>query len=157
MGTGPIAVGDDAPLFALKDQHKREHRLRQLRGRRVLLSFHPLAWTPVCGDWMRIMENSIEVLEELNCVAFTVSVDSTPSKLAWAESLGVPRLKMLSDFWPHGEYSGKMGLFKESVGFSERANVLIDEHGKVVWLKVYEVGELPDIQQILGQLRNLNN
>jgi peroxiredoxin len=42
-----IEVGSPAPEFALKDQNGRTVRLSSLKGKRVLLSFRPLAWTPV--------------------------------------------------------------------------------------------------------------
>ena len=48
-----IAVGDSAPDFILKDNHDKEIRLSDYRGKKVLLSWHPLAWTSVCTDQMR--------------------------------------------------------------------------------------------------------
>jgi len=42
-----IEVGSQAPDFALKDQDRKTVRLSSLKGKRVLLSFRPLAWTPV--------------------------------------------------------------------------------------------------------------
>ncbi len=42
-----IAVGDNAPEFALKDHLGREVRLADFRGKgHVLLLFYPLDWTP---------------------------------------------------------------------------------------------------------------
>lgn len=152
---GTIEVGDEAPEFVLKDQHKREHRLSELRGKRVLLAFHPLAWTAVCGDEIRSLEEHYDTFRELNTVPFSISVDSPPAKLAWSEDMGIEDLSMLSDFWPHGEYTRKMGLLREANGFAERANVIIDEHGVVAWVKVYEVPETPDIGEVLDVLRDM--
>ena len=45
------------------------------------------------------------------------------------------------------------GLFREVEGFSERANVLIDEAGKVIWVKVYDIPQLPDIEEVLEVVR----
>jgi peroxiredoxin len=42
-----IEVGNKAPDFTLKDQDQKTVRLSSLTGKRVLLSFRPLAWTPV--------------------------------------------------------------------------------------------------------------
>jgi peroxiredoxin len=155
MANDRIAIGDKAPEFSLKDQHKREHRLTELKGKRVLLAFHPLAWTPVCGDEIRDLEEHYEAFQELNCVPFSISVDSPTAKLAWAESMGIKRLPMLSDFWPHGAYSESLGLLREANGFAERANVIIDENGKVVWLKVYKVPETPNIAEVLDVLGDM--
>jgi peroxiredoxin len=42
-----IEVGSRAPEFALKDQNGKSVKLSSFKGKRVLLSFRPLAWTPV--------------------------------------------------------------------------------------------------------------
>ncbi len=40
-----IKVGDKAIDFTLNDQHGEEVKLKDLKGKKVLLSWHPLAWT----------------------------------------------------------------------------------------------------------------
>ena len=45
-------VGDVAKDFVLKDQNEKEFKLSGQKEKRVLLSFHPLAWTGVCADQM---------------------------------------------------------------------------------------------------------
>ena len=57
--TQTIWVGDIAPDFTLKDHHNREFKLSALAGKKVLLSFHPLAWTPVCADQMKALEPTV--------------------------------------------------------------------------------------------------
>ncbi len=42
-----MKTGEQTKDFALKDQDSKELRLSNLKGKKVLLSFHPLAWTPV--------------------------------------------------------------------------------------------------------------
>ena len=36
--------------LGLKDQDGEEFRLADCKGKRVLLSFHPLAWTSICAS-----------------------------------------------------------------------------------------------------------
>jgi peroxiredoxin len=84
-----------------------------------------------------------------------ISVDSAPTKKAWASDLGIKKVRLLSDFWPHGGVSSLYGLFREKDGFSERANVIVNENGEVIFSKVYELGELPDIQEIIELLKAL--
>lgn len=153
--TDTIRVGDTVPEFNLKDQHKNEHRLADLKGKAVLLSFHPLAWTGICAEQMKSIEAHMGAFKDANVVPLGVSVDSSPSKQAWGESLGIQELPMLSDFWPHGGYAKELGLFKEDAGITNRANILLDEDGKVAWVKVYEIAELPDIQEVLDQVGEL--
>ena len=42
-----IEIGSKAVDFKLSDQDRKRVQLSRLRGRRVLLSFRPLAWAPV--------------------------------------------------------------------------------------------------------------
>lgn len=145
-----IAAGDVAPDFALRDQHGNPLSLSSLRGRRVLLSFHPLAFTPVCTRQMQSLEAVHEKMASLNTVPLGVSVDAWPAKHAWSRDIGLTKLMILSDFWPHGGYSGSLGLFRQAEGFSERANLLLDAEGRVLLLKVYDIPELPDLDEILS-------
>ena len=148
-----IAVGDIAPDFVLKDNRVQEVRLSDYRGKKVLLSWHPLAWTGVCANQMKALEENLAEFEKYNTVPLGMSIDSYPSKNAWAKELGVANVKLLADFWPHGKVAQDYGLFLEEKGFSERANVLIDEEGKVIWVKTYDIPELPDIQEVLTMVR----
>ncbi len=151
---GPIDPGDVAPGFTLKDHHNEQCTLGEFAGRRVLLSFHPLAWTRVCGQQMKALEDNYDRLGELNTVPVGVSVDAVPTKHAWAKELGIKRLRLLSDFWPHGGVAAQYGLFREKEGFTERANVIIDTDGTVALCKVYDIPELPDLDEIIDFVAN---
>jgi len=149
-----LAIGSIAPEFNLKDQDGNVIQLSKLRGKKVLLSFHPLAWTSVCADQMKSLELAYEEFQSLNVLPIGISVDPVPSKKAWAESLGLKKLRIISDFWPHGEVAKAFGIFREKDGFSERTNILIDEEGKIVWFKVYPIRQLPDLGEILSFLKS---
>ena len=145
--------GDVAPDFALRDQSGKEFKLSDFRGKRVLLSFHPAAWTRVCSLQMQSLEANKDVFESLNTVAVGVSVDTIPSKRAWAKELGITSTRLLADFWPHGHIAKLYGIFREQDGISERANIILDEAGKVIFFKIYEISQLPDIQEVISFLR----
>ncbi len=148
-----MKTGDRIPDFVLKDQHNEELRLSSLKVKKVLLSFHPLAWTKICAQQMKSLEENQERLAELNTVAIGLSVDTVPSKHAWAKELGIKNTKLLSDFWSHGEVAKKLGIFREKEGFSERANIIVDENQQVIFVKVYDISELPDIEEVIGFLK----
>lgn len=148
----PIQVGEIAPDFQVKDNHEKDIRLSDFRGKKVLLSWHPLAWTPVCTDQMRALENNWETFQKLNAVPLGFSVDPTPSKNVWAVALAITKLSLPSDFWPHGKVARDYGIFNETEGYSERANIIVDESGKIKWIKVYPSAQLPDINEVLGIL-----
>lgn len=148
-----MKVGEKAPDFVLKDQDGKEFRFSGFRGKKVLLSFHPLAWTSVCEKQMRALEENYEKFESLNVVPVGISVDPIPTKKAWAEDIGLKKLRILSDFWPHGEVAKLYGIFREKEGFSERANILVDEEGKMIFFKMYPIRELPDLDEIFEFLQ----
>ena len=138
--------------FKLKDQNGQDFRLAECKGKKVLLSFHPLAWTPVCAQQMKSLEKSKKALDKLNTVAVGLSIDSVPCKAAWARSLKIKNTKLLADFWPHGGVANSLGKLRAE-GFSERANIIVDEAGKIMWVKVYPIRQLPDIGEILTALK----
>jgi len=151
-GIRMIAIGSKAPDFTLKDQNGKNIRLSSLRGKKVVISFRPLAWTPVCTDQMKSLEGHFDLLTKLNTVALGIGVDSSPSNKAWAKALNIEKTRLVSDFWPHGEVSKLYGVFREDDGYSERANIIIDEKGAISFAKMYLVGLLPDIQEIIEVL-----
>lgn len=148
-----IKVGDKAPSFDLVDQNANHIKLEDLKGKKVLLSWHPLAFTAVCTDQMRDLERNYKVFEENNVVALGLSVDPQPAKKVWASSIGLSDLSILSDFKPLGEVSKAYGIFREESGASGRANVLIDEKGTVIWAKEYDPKKLPDISEVLEEIK----
>ncbi len=151
--TKTLKAGDIAPDFTLCDHHDRPFRLQELQGKKVLLAFHPLAWTHVCSQQMKDLEAAREELGSLNAVAVGLSVDSVPCKHAWAKSLGLKETRLLSDFWPHGGVAHALGIFREAEGISERANILIDEQGRVAFIRVYPIEERPDLREVLAAMK----
>lgn len=150
-----LKIGKKARDFVIKDHRNENFKLSDFEGRRVLLSFHPLAWTPVCATQMKALDDNKSVFDSLNTLAVGLSVDTVPSKFAWANSLGIAQTRLLSDFWPHGRVSKMYGLFRQDDGFSQRANVLIDENRTIRLVKIYETRELPTIQDVIRFIQNL--
>lgn len=148
-----VKVGGRASDFSLKDQKGEDFQLSKYKGQKVLLSSHPLAWTPVCADQMKSLEANKSTLDALNTIAVGISVDSVPCKKAWASNLGLVNTRILADFWPHGGISQLYGIFRDKDGFSERANIVVDEGGSISFVKVYEVRTLPDIHEVIDFLR----
>lgn len=101
---------------------------------------------------MRSLEENFGRLNKSNTVALGIGVDSAPSNKAWAKSLGIERTRLLADFWPQGEVAKLYGVFREKDGFSERANIVIDENQVVVFAKMYPIQQLPDIEEIMRVL-----
>ncbi len=150
-----VKPGDAAKNFSLKDQNDKTFDLYEQENKCTLLSFHPLAWTEFCAAQMVSLEENRQLFASLNCVPVGISVDSRPCKQAWAKSLKIVHTPLRCDFWQHGAIAQKYGLFLEENGFSERANVLVDANRKVVFVKVYPVHSVPDIQEVIGFLQQI--
>ncbi|MBI4858618.1 MAG: redoxin domain-containing protein [Acetobacterium woodii] len=150
--TEMIQLGAMAPDFKLQDQNGETVTLSQFKGKKVLLSWHPLAWTSVCTDQMRSLDRNFDRFAEKNAVVLGFSVDPLPSKSVWAKALALKHLKVLSDFLPLGEVAKAYGIFSEEHGASKRANILINEAGMVIWAKKYEIRTLPDVEEVLGKM-----
>lgn len=148
-----LKIGEQAKDFSLEDNNEQEFTLSNFRGKKVLLSFHPLAWTSVCAEQMKSLEKNKSTFDSLNTIAVGLSIDTMPSKKAWAKSLGIKNTRLLSDFWPHGKVAESYGIFRNEDGFSERANIIVDENQKIAFIKIYKLGQLPDIDEIIGALK----
>lgn len=148
-----IEVGTKFEDFSLQSHTEKTLDTKTFSGKKLLLSFHPLAWTEVCAKQMQSLEANIDVFEALNTVPMGLSVDAVPCKKAWAKTLGIEKVDLLADFWPHGGLAAKLGLFIDKFGFSQRANVILDEDRKAVFVKVYPIRELPDIREVLDFLK----
>jgi len=148
-----IQVGDVFGDFSLKNHRDTLIDTAAFTGKKLLLSLNPLAWTDICSGQMQSLEVNHETFKALNTVPLGISVDSAPCKKAWAKSLGIEKVDLLADFWPHGDIAAKLGLFIDKFGFAERANVILDERRKAIFVKVYLIKELPDIKEILDFLK----
>ena len=83
-----------------------------------------------------------------------MSVDSTATNGAWAESLGVESVLLLSDFWPHGELAQQYGVLRPQ-GYTERATFIVDKEGIIRYAHIYDINELPDNEPLFQVLQDL--
>ncbi len=62
-----------------------------------------------------------------------MSVDSKFCHKAWASSFSGINFPLLADFHPKGAASKEFGLWLDDMGISDRATILINKEGKVLW------------------------
>ena len=84
-----------------------------------------------------------------------ISCDTVYTLKRWAEDLGGVNYPLCSDFWPHGEVSRKYGVFNEEIGRPERAIIVLDATGVVRYIDVHQLREVPDSEEIAGELEKL--
>jgi alkyl hydroperoxide reductase subunit AhpC len=88
-----------------------------------------------------------------------ISPDSIYSHLAWQErSIGWLDYPLASDYWPHGAVAQKFGiqrLGEPLPGINDRSVFIVDKAGKVAFGKVYELGQEPDYEELLAEVKKL--
>jgi peroxiredoxin len=84
-----------------------------------------------------------------------ISVDSIPSHVAWARSLGGITYDLLADFHPKGEVAKKYGAWREADGISERALFIVDKEGKIAYIDIHDISDQPDNEDLFEVLRKL--
>lgn len=128
-----VKTGDRAPEFDLAVTHEQRVRLADFLGRsNVLLVFHPFAFTAVCEDEARDLQENLEAFRNANTEIVFVSCDASAARQAWKRQLGAEYV-FASDFWPHGAAAKAYGVFNERTGAPHRGTFLIDSGGTIIW------------------------
>jgi alkyl hydroperoxide reductase subunit AhpC len=84
-----------------------------------------------------------------------ISCDHVASHRAWATALGGLPYPELSDWEPKGQVSRAYGLWNPERGASQRAVLIVDKEGIIRYRRTYSAPNLPDLEEILGQLQQL--
>jgi len=137
-----IEAGAKAPDFSLPDHTGQVVSLSDFAGKRVLLAFYPLDFSPVCTDQLAAYKEIAPQLDEAGVTLMGVSVDSAFAHKAFRDQLGVDTT-LLADFEPKGAVADSYGAYLGDAGHSNRSLVLIDADGNVEW--VYETDTPLDI------------
>jgi peroxiredoxin len=147
-GFMPIAVGQPAPDFTLKDQSQKEIKLSDFAGKRnVVLIFYPLDFSPVCTNEHACFVNDLKQFETLDAQVLGLSVDSAWAHKAFAEKMGIT-YPLLADFHPRGAVAEKFGVYLAEKGITGRAIAIINKAGKIAWFKNYDIPVVPDMKEV---------
>lgn len=89
-----------------------------------------------------------------------VSTDSVFSHIAFQKSLGGLKYPLAADRWPYAATAQAYGIFppsKHEIPFvNDRAIFVVDKDGKIAWSKVYELRQLPDLDEVLDALQKIS-
>jgi peroxiredoxin len=148
----PIAVGQPAPEFTLKDQNQKEIKLADFAGKRnVVLIFYPLDFSPTCTNEHACVVNDMKQFEKLDAQVLGLSVDSVWAHKAFAEKMGIS-YPLLADFHPKGAVADKFGVYLAEKGITGRAVAIINKAGKIAWFKDYDIPVVPDMNEVAQAL-----
>jgi len=144
MSQHPVAVGDIAPDFTLRDQNGAEVTLGSFAGERaVLLVFYPFAFSGICTGELGEIRDDLGSFESADVTTLAISCDPMFSLRAWADREGY-YFPLLSDFWPHGAAADAYGVLDHDAGMARRGTFLVGRDGRIVWRLVNPTGERRD-------------
>jgi peroxiredoxin len=126
-----IEPGTKAPEFSLPDHDGNQVSLSDFAGRKLVLVFYPLDFSPVCTEQLSLYQEVLAELEAEGAALVGISVDSSYCHAAFRDKLNLT-MPLLADFNPKGEVSQAYGAWIDEAGISNRALVLIED-GEVRW------------------------
>ncbi len=129
-----LKVGDTAPDFTALDDSGRKVRLKDFRGRQVVLYFYPKDNTPGCTQEACDFRDRHAAFAARGAVVLGVSVDPVASHAKFKTKHGLP-FPLLSDEDHHlveayGVWKEKSLYCRKFMGI-ERTTFLIGEKGKI--------------------------
>jgi peroxiredoxin len=127
-----IEAGAKAPDFSLPDHDGNEVSLSDFAGRKLVLVFYPLDFSPVCTDQLSLYQEVLGEIESKGASLVGISVDSTYCHHAFRKQLNLT-MPLLADFNPKGAICRAYGAWIDQVDHGNRSLVLIDEEGTVRW------------------------
>ncbi|MGN8055499.1 redoxin domain-containing protein [Pedobacter sp. 22163] len=150
-----LEKGAIAPDFELNATPDQKIKLKDFKGKNVVLAFYPADWSPVCSDQMALYNEMLKYFNKNDAQIFGVSVDSVWCHLAFQENRKL-HFPLLADFEPKGEVSKAYGVYDEELGESKRALFVIDKEGKIAWSYLSPIAVNPGADGILDALEELN-
>lgn len=151
-----VKTGDKAPEFDLEVTHGERVKLSDFHGRsNVLLVFHPFAFTQVCEEEARDLQENLQSFRKAETEIVFVSCDTSAARQAWRRELGA-EYTFASDFWSHGNVSRAYGVFNESTGAPHRGTFLVDKDGTVIWSLV-QINDERRLEMVPDSLETLRS
>ena len=129
-----LKEGDKAPDFAVPDAAGKMVRLKDLRGKKVVLYFYPKDDTPGCTKEACSFRDSFASFKRRGIEVLGVSLDNEKSHQKFAQKYNLP-FRLLADTErsvseAYGTYGEKKFMGRTYMG-NNRMTFLIDEKGKI--------------------------
>ena len=162
LGFGPVLaasesiprVGQQAPDFTLPSQDGSLVRLRDFRGRWIVLYFYPKDGTPGCTTEAHNFQRDLSKYEQHHAIILGISVDSTDSHKEFCAKQGLT-FKLLAD--SNKKVVQQYGSLRNLVVLrvAARNTFLVDPDGKIakVWTGVDPGRHSAEVLATLAELQ----
>lgn len=127
-----LQQGDKAPDFVAKDENGNDVRLKDLKGKKVVLYFYPKDMTPGCTAESCNLRDNYQSLKKKGYEVFGISTDTEKSHQKFIAKENLP-FSLLSD--PDKKVHDLYGTWVEKSMYgrkymgTSRVTFLIDENG----------------------------
>jgi len=152
-----LEAGDRAPEFALPDQDGAVHRLRDYRGRAVVLYFYPRDFTPGCTAQACSLRDASAGIVAEGAAILGVSADSSESHRRFRAEHGLP-FPLLADEGAkvaarYGSWGEKTLYGRTSIGMT-RSTFIVGPDGLLlrVWKRARAADHGATVLKALRQL-----
>lgn len=147
-----MKIGDDAPVFTLKDGDGADWSLADHEGKTVVLLFYPGDNTPVCTAQLCSVRDHWSEYQATGAEVVGISTDTVESHKGFAEKNELP-LRLLSD--ADRRVSEMFDMKSWLPGRSARGVVVIDKTGKVAYHKAQPLSLFkPADSEVLDAIRS---
>jgi thiol peroxidase len=147
-------VGKKAPKFKLVQTDLSTAKLKDFKGKKVLINIFPSIDTGICAASLRKFNETAAGLE--NTVVLNISKDLPFAHSRFCSAEGIENALTLSDF-AKGKFGRKYGVTIKTgpmKGLLSRAVVVVDENGKVAYTEqVPEIVQEPNYDAALEALK----
>ncbi len=152
----PIEPGQKAPLFSLKDQTGKTHRLADYAGRPVVLYFYPKDDTPGCTKEACAFQDNLPSFKTSRAVILGISGQGEASKARFAAKYKLTFPLLADENYELAEKYGawqKKWLYGRTFLGISRTTYLIGPDGRVVrrWDKVKVPGHAEEVLEAAKQ------
>jgi peroxiredoxin len=145
-----LKPGDPAPDFELMDENKNIVKLADLRGKKVVLLFYPMDFSPVCTTEHCEFGPALGKIQGgPDAVVYGVNCDSPFSHAAFKKQYNIP-YSLLSD--PTRKMAKAYGMWagEEPYNCTKRGTIVIGKDGKIVHYQEVAMREPRKVEDLAG-------
>jgi len=157
-----IEIGSPAPNFTANaffpaEKAVRKLSLSELKGKWVIITFHPGDFTFVCATDLQAFQNYYDRFKAANAEVLAVSTDSVYSHKMWWETsprVGKVTYPLVEDI--SKSISSAYGFLNPQTGMTRRGTVIIDPDGNVQYFAVFNDRLGKDVGHIYNAFEGLS-